>query len=131
MPPVSSDDHPTSPDERLRLRRIARTQRVVIVAIIGYFSTALAGALLGSSDLGRIFAWTLGLSTGVLALYGAPTLAYRLFGKGAAILTGILVLVPAIGFVVLLVLSGMTNRRMKRAGVEVGRLFGTKLKQFG
>lgn len=130
MPSLSSDDYLGGPDEPLQLKRIAKAQRVVILAIIGYFVTALAGALLGSSDIGRIAAWTLGLLTGALALYGAPTLAYRLFGTGGAITAGMLVLVPAVGFGVLLVLSGRANRRMKRAGAKVGLLFGTNLKQF-
>lgn len=117
-------------EEQRRLKRIAVAQRLVIFAILGYFLTALSGALLGSSEWGRAAAWSLGLLTGALSLFGSATLAYRLFGTPAAIACGLAMFLPVVGFVVLLTLSGMTNRRMKDAGAKVGLLFGTQLKQF-
>lgn len=111
------------------LAGIAQAQRIVIFSILGYFVAIVVSAVLGQSEVGEIFATLLAAVVGIAGLVGGIMLAYRLSGLGLAIGAGIALIIPLVGFIVMLLLSGSANRRMKKAGVRVG-LLGADPAQF-
>lgn len=127
--PSTQDTTSLDREKQEELAGIARAQRIVIFAILGYFFAIAVSVLLGHTEVGVLFTTAVGFAVMIAALVGAITLAYRLSGVGLAIGAGIALFIPLVGLLVMLLLSGSANRRMKKAGIRVG-LLGADPAQF-
>lgn len=119
-----SDDNLTAAPDAARsrnLQRIADYHRLLNLAFLVYFG---AGYVVGNMGAPGLNPLRLVVALGVFAFagYSAIGLANALYGKGWAVVFGVLVCIPLINLIALLVLSSGASNRMREAGIPVGFL---------
>jgi hypothetical protein len=118
-------DPPPQVDDRERIDRIARNQRMILLVLLAYmFAAWLASAAAGpGAHTGAQLAFGMVvLCTVIASLVFAVRLANALHGPGTAAVYAVLLLVPLVNLITLLVLNGRATRELKAAGLHVGFL---------
>jgi hypothetical protein len=110
------------PDERARLRDIARFQRNINLVILAYFGAGVVTQILNQVLIGRIIVGLVVLGVIIAGAVFAVQMARALYSTGVAVLCGILLLIPCVGLLTLLVLNNRATARLKAAGIPVGIL---------
>jgi hypothetical protein len=103
------------------LQRIADHHRLLNISFLVYFGAGYFLGNLGGPEMNPV-RLLVALGVFLFAGYAAVGLAGALYGKGWAVVFGVLVCVPLVNLIALLVLSSGASRRMRLAGVPVGFL---------
>lgn len=124
--PVSEGPHVDMPQDRERLRRIAGAQRLVNVAVLLYLGiipinvglrmTGVVASWIGLLVLVYLFVV---LVVGVIAVF---RLASMFRGTVVALLYLVGMIVPLLGLLLLVSLSGRATKELRAAGINVGLL---------
>lgn len=109
----------------MRLRGIAESQRRVMLCILGQFGLAI-GNLYMRPDLPHrgSFIGVVYILIAIATFYFNVQLAARLKGTGTAVTVGIFSVIPLLGLLMLLMVSGWATKALRQAGFKVGLLGG-------
>ena len=113
-------------DDKDRIRRIARGQRMMVWAVLGQWFASAVSVASDSVALKGVMSLA-AIACMVMAIVGAVRLS-RALGSHVVttVLVAILMIVPLINLVTMLVLSMRATRALRKAGVRVG-LMGAKV----
>lgn len=102
---------------------IAKAQRGLMLGILGYLASIVLVFVLGMNSEGSAaIPGLLMLISGLFALVFLIVLTYRMSGVIFAIIIGICSLIPFVGILVMLVISGRASKKLKQAGFKIGLL---------
>jgi len=112
---------------RSELRSIAVLQKVVLIGLLVLIIGAIAQLLV--ADTLRMVIGIVLFPVALAYLVFVFMLAIRLYGPGVGAMLGILTLIPLIGLIAILVISGKATSTLQRGGYRVG-LLGARLSEF-
>lgn len=111
------------PDDPVRLLGIAKAQRGLMLCILGYLVSLLLLFPLGHKESGLvILAGLLLLASSLGGLLFLILLTHRLSGTLVAVIVGVGFLIPLVGLLLMVLMSGKASRMLKQAGFKVGLL---------
>jgi hypothetical protein len=111
-----------------RLRAVARSHRLINLAILSNIATfvlVITASSLGDGRMAHVAVSLLGvlfLVVGAVSLFAAAWLAYALGGIAVAVLCSLLMFVPVLSLFMLVIMSQIATRRLRKAGCKVGLL---------
>ncbi len=122
-PPVSAPaDLPRSDADLQRLHGIAVSQRRVMLCVLGYLGLVIGSLFFGGSESATMVVGLIGLIIVIAGLVSVVQLAYRIKSTTAAVIVGVLSLIPLVGLITLLVVNGWASKELKKAGFRIGLL---------
>lgn len=122
QPPQADPSVGVPPNDRQKLRDIAKYQRNINLVILCYFGAGVLTRILNEVLIGRIVVGLFALGVVLAGAYFAVMMAKALHSTAVAVICGILLLVPCVGLLTLLVLNSQATSRLKQAGINVGLL---------
>jgi hypothetical protein len=122
--PVVMDPNPMgTADDPDRLLGIAKAQRGLMLCILGYLVSLLLLFALGQMESPLIAVpGLLLLASSLGGLVFLIMLTYRLSGTVLAIVVGLCFLIPLVGLLLMVLMSGKASRILKKAGFKIGLL---------
>jgi len=111
------------PEDREKLRRVAKYQQWVLYALLSNIgvNVAVLGAKGGGFEAsGNLIAIVLGLPVVLFGMFAIFMLAREVYNVAAGIVCAILMIVPCISLLALLVVNGKATTYLQSRGIKVG-----------
>jgi hypothetical protein len=117
------------PEERQKLRRVAKYQQWVLYALLGQIGVNVAilgGRAAGFDAVPSLIAIFAGLPVAIFAMVAVFLLGREVYNSAVGVVCAILMLLPCIALLTLLVVNGKATSYLQARGVKVG-LMGANL----
>jgi hypothetical protein len=110
------------PDDREKLREVAKAQRYINLEILGYIGAGVVLRTLQGVPGGQILGGLVGLAVVLAGCVFIVQMARALYNTGVAVLCAILLFIPCVGLLTLLIVNNRATARLQAAGIKVGLL---------